>query len=200
MQMVSPSDGTGPGVSAWSRFLGISLRPWSGFAPSSLLLRGVIQVALFGFVLSLLMPYSLNKTIPGMPAEMTASLRGGAVLLMIVFALAFVRGAAQLVVGAVDLVPRRTVTGTVVSLQERKTGDFLPVLAQQAIFARNNHGTDRRQPRTEVVLDTPSGTQQWTVRNARVRRELLPGRHVQLVVSPIVGYVAQAHSVPPHAY
>ena len=45
--------------------------------------------------------------------------------------------------------------------------------------------------RTEVVLDTDNGHQQWTVRKTATLRELRPGTAVTLTVTPLAGYVAQ---------
>jgi hypothetical protein len=97
-------------------------------------------------------------------------------------------------------VPRRSVTGTVVSLTERKFGDVLPTFVQTAIWSRGlvrggGHGFDRRKIRTELVLETSDGHKRWTVRNHRHHNALNVGRRVTLSVSPLVGYVAR---VKPH--
>lgn len=40
-------------MNSWSRLLGVSLRPWSGESPLSLILRGVVQVAICIFFIVL---------------------------------------------------------------------------------------------------------------------------------------------------
>lgn len=100
-------------------------------------------------------------------------------------------GAARVLIGVLDLVPRKKVSGVVMSVTERKMGDFLPYYAQKLIFHRDPTSIDKRRSRTEVVLRTNSGDRQWTVRSHKMRRSLTVGSHVQLTVSPLVGYVAQ---------
>src|SRR5690606_35387397 len=105
-------------------------------------------------------------------------------------------GALKVLVGILDLVPRKSVAGVVLSVSERKIGDFLPVLAQRVIFERNENNLDRRRTRTEVVLLTDQGQHQWTVRNSRIARALSTGARVQLTVTPLVGYVAKVETLP----
>lgn len=177
-------------VNGWSRFLGVSLRPWTGEAPASLIFRGLIQLAICVFFFVLL------TRLPSVAAEVGGEgelgfLRGvlwfAGAALVVVGLLALLR----IVIGVIDFVPRRSVSGTVISLTERKAGDFLPHLAQRAVFENRDSGMDRRKTRAELVLQTDQGLRQWTVRSSRVRRELRVGAPVRISVTPLTGYVAQ---------
>lgn len=194
MRAISPNEGAASSVNHWSRMLGVTLRPWSGHAPWWLVLRGIIQLAVCLLFMRLTQQFMSSAIAAGLDAE-HPSLRSGGVLLMVVLIILAVLAAARTLVGLIDLVPRRVVKGTVLSVRERRVGDMLPPFAQRAIFMRGQSGLDRRRTRTEVVLQTAQGIRQWTVRNARIRRELRDARQVQLTVSPLVGYVAQATSI-----
>lgn len=183
-------------MSGWTRFLGITLRPWAGHSPWSLLLRGAIQVGISAFFFVLMARFAAGDGFTATAQEMTA-LRQLAFPVMIVVALMAGLGLFQLVIGALDLVPRRQVTGTVVDVRERRLGDFLPMPLQRMVFERNPQSIDRRRYRTEVVLDTPDGRRQWTVRSHSVRRALRRGAHVRLSVTPLAGYIAGVQHMGP---
>lgn len=182
-------------ANSWSRTLGISLRPWSGHAPWSLLLRGGIQTAVSIFVLVLSLNLARAGDSTGTLGEL-GMLRNLAVFMAVAAGVTALIGLARIVVGLLDLTPRRNVSGTVVSLEDRKFLDFLPRIAQRYIFERGPNGIDRRQERREVVLDTPEGHQQWTVRKASIRRQLRQGAHVSLTVTPLAGYVSEVYHQP----
>lgn len=193
MQVASPHEGRPSNMSSWQRLLGISLRPWSGHSPTGLLIRGAIQIVVFGILI-----YAIANLLSGndesAPVEQLAPLGGLAIMMIIVFSLTLLRALALIVVGGLDLFPRQTVSGTVVSMHSRRVGDFLPTFVQHQIFARrNSNGIDPRKTRFEVVLATPEGHRQWTVRHSRIRNQLREGAHVRLEVSPLVGYVARVH-------
>lgn len=182
-------------ASGWSRFLGLSLRPWSGAAPLSLIVRGAIQlviaVIIANFVIGMLAE-SRSAEYAGL-----GDLRGLLTMLLIVFILMGVVGGIQLVIGIIDLLPRRSAEGVVVSLKQRKAGDFLPYMAQRLIFENRSSGIDRRRNRLELVLETAEGQRQWTVRSARARRALQVGARVSLSVTPLTGYVARVDPLTP---
>ncbi|HHW83102.1 MAG TPA: hypothetical protein GX743_04695 [Actinomycetales bacterium] len=180
---------------SWSRTLGISLRPWSGQAPWSLLLRGGIQCAVSIAILVLSIRLTGAVEASAAAAE-EGMLRNLAIFMAIAAAVTALLGAARAVVGLLDLAPRRTVSGTVASLEKRKFLDFLPRIAQRYIFERGPNGIDRRRERLEVVLHTPDGLQQWTVRKPSIRRQLSRGAHVRLTVTPLAGYVAEVYHQP----
>lgn len=181
-------------VNEWSRVVGISLRPWSGRSPLSLIIRGAIQLVVSAFVISFMI---------GLRAEAKNSPEAAAVLgtflliMIITFAGFILMALAQLVMGVLDLFPRQTVHGVVLSLEERKMGDVLPYFLQRLIFERNSNSLDRRKRRTELVLRTDKGVRQWTVRNSRARRELQVGRAVAITASPLLGYVANVEVIQP---
>ena len=181
-------------MSGWSRFLGFSLRPWSGSSPASLIVRGVIQtgVSIFFMVLIMRMPEASSDVAT---IDEFQYLRGFATIATVALAVTGLLGAVRLTVGVIDLVPRRSVSGTVVSLTERKIGDILPRIAQRALFENRDTGLDRRKCRTEVVLETDAGPRQWTVRSYRRARELRVGTQVSLSVTPLTGYVARVETL-----
>lgn len=110
--------------------------------------------------------------------------------MLIVLVVLITVAAARILVGVLDLAPRRRVTGTVLSMRDRKFADFLPHIAQQLIFRRNANAIDRRKVRREVVLSTESGERQWTIRKLATQRQLAVGSHVTLTVTPLAGHVA----------
>lgn len=180
-------------INTWSRTLGVSLRPWSGYAPWSLIIRGVIQ----GVVSVLILVFLIRGALSGLEASASELefLRGWVFLAIVGVSVVLLIAVLRLVVGIIDLVPRSTVEGTVLSIRDRKAGDFLPRMAQRVIFERNPNAIDRRRERLEVVLDALGGVRQWTVRNTRLRQHLIEGASVRLTVSPIVGYVAAVERV-----
>lgn len=192
--MASPPAPTG--VNGWARLLGVSLRPWSGLSPVSLIARGIIRAALCVFFIVVVLRFSSADEL-----SQLAGTSGGIRVLAIIVAAALLLGAltgvVSVVAGAIDLVSRRTVHGTVVSVTDRKTLDFLPRFAQQMLFERNTNRIDTRRSRTEVVLSTDAGDRQWTVRKRAVLRNLHPGTHVALTVTPIAGYVSQVDQAQP---
>lgn len=188
MSTTSPSSSTPTTVNQWSRLLGVSLRPWSGEAPHWLILRGVIQAVLCAIVARF--AWGLwSEPFPD-AGEAAGLLKNFALFMFVALSVIVLLAVARIIVGVLDAVPRRTVTGQVVSLRERKALDVLPRMAQRLIFERNDNNIDRRKRRTEVVLLTDTGERQWTVRKSSVRKQLAVGSTVQLRVSPIVGYVA----------
>lgn len=157
----------------------------------SLLVRGAIQTGVSAFILMLMLRFAPSGDIAA-TAQEVAPLRPLAVMMVIVFGLSIVLGLFRVVIGALDLVPREEVTGTVVDVRDRRMGDFLPRMAQRMIFERNPQGLDQRRWRTEVVLDTPSGIRQWTLRDRALEPVLQPGAQVRLRVTPLAGHVASA--------
>ncbi len=177
-------------VGGWSRLLGVSLRPWSGRSPLGLIVRGVIRVALCIFFAVVALRVVDSDELAAVTGD-SGRLRLLAGVIIIALAVGGVLGVLSVVVGVLDMMVRRTVTGTVVSLSDRRFLDFLPHIAQRMIFERNPNQMDKRRVRTEVVLDTDNGHQQWTVRKTATLRELRPGTAVTLTVTPLAGYVAQ---------
>lgn len=181
---------TGAGaVGDWSRRLGVSLRPWSGEAPLSLILRGAIHVVISAFFLSLILRIPGEVGIGGSSEELRF-LGGLMTLVSVALVVLIVIGLARVSVGIVDTMRRQTVTGTVLSLRDRKALDLLPRLAQRAVFERRANGMDNRRVRTELVLETEDGARQWTVRSTRIRGELEPGARVRLTVTTLAGHIA----------
>lgn len=169
---------------------GVSLRPFSGTSPVSLILRGLLSLVVCGALAYAFVGMRSGSVGTAEEVAFLNTLLVPAIIVAVLFALYSVL---RIVVGALDLVPRQKVHGTVVGLRERKMGDFLPNLLQQQIFNRGDHsGHDRRRIRTELVLATGEGTKQWTLRNRKLESTLAVGQPVTITVSPLVGYVAEA--------
>lgn len=185
--------GTQQKVAGWQRVLGVTLRPWAGHSPWSLIVRGVIQAGICVVFMVLGYRALQDESVLGAGTEAELGLlRNWMGLAFIALIAIAAYGATQLIVGALDLVPRKKVTGTIISLRERQFLDFLPHFVLAMIFNRRNNsmGVEQRRRRTEVVLDTPDGQKQWTVRSHRTRRKLQSGGLVTLSVTPLAGYVA----------
>lgn len=180
--------------SRWLGEAGVSLRPWSGSSPVSLIARGALQVAVSGFLLVVLVRISRGDGMSALPGELDALRRLTVPLAVIVGVLALV-AVARICVGVLDLLVRRRVRGTVLSLKERRVGDRLPTFVQEMIFERNPQHIDRRRWRTEVVLRTDGGERRWTVRRSSVARALEVGAQVELTVTAIAGHVARAETL-----
>ena len=177
----------------WSRFFGVSLRPWTGHSPWSLILRGVVQAVLLGIVLVFAVKMLTDPATT--ESEVSGLFVNWAWLMIIVIGVIALMAVSRVVIGVIDLVPRVSVTGEIVQLGERKFADFLPRMAQRVIFERNPNALDKRKIRTEVVVRTPEGVRQWTVRSAKIRRTLRVGDTVRLTVTPLAGYVASVETI-----
>ncbi len=182
------------GVSGWARFLGVSLRPWSGHAPASLLLRGVIQTGVGVALVVAWVKMSADAAgSTGLDSPTAAILRPIMIIAVITVGYLLASGVAQLIVGILDLTARLTVSGYVISNSERRFGDFLPRFLERQIFSRlNNGGGDNRKLRWEIVVDTGSGHKALTVRKRKIRDQIPTGAYVSLRVTPIAGYVESA--------
>lgn len=185
----SGADGIAGSVNQWSRILGVSLRPWSGRSPFGLIVRGGIQVAINVYLFSLLTRLAKGDEFAATTGEM-AYLRNFALIGMVIVVVIGLLGALKIVIGVLDLFPRNAIAGTVLSVRDRKMGDFLPTIAQRMIFERDAQALDKRKTRKELVLQTPDGIRQWTIRKTSVPRDLDEGTVVQITVSPLVGYVS----------
>lgn len=108
--------------------------------------------------------------------------------------------AIRVVVGVIDLAMRRTVEGTVVSIRERRTGDFLPWYVQRLWYrSRDESGYTRemgRRSRHELVLESSRRASSWNIR-PRLASEALMGSSVRITVTPILGYVSRIEPVAP---
>lgn len=195
MAVTSSNSGIGHTANHWSRQLGISLRPWSGHSPATLLLRGAIQLAVSVAVIFALLA-AARGTGEADAAVDPGTIRRIALVAAAVAALFALVALVRLGVGLFDLVTRREVAGTVIDIRDRKTLDMLPGPVQQLIYARDSNRLDRRRRRTEVVLETDQGIRQWTVRNARTLQQIRPGQAVRMSVTPIAGHVSRIEPLP----
>ncbi|GAA1857156.1 hypothetical protein GCM10009715_00950 [Paeniglutamicibacter psychrophenolicus] len=185
-------------ATSWTRFLGVSLRPFSGHAPLSLILRGALQAAIC--IVLLVVGARMRAEIRHLAAVDAGASRLGGVLVLagVVLVVLALAALVKIAVGILDLVPRTSVPGTVVSISERKFLDFLPDAVNNALWDRKNtvgqSWAERRRVRHELVIDTGHGTRAWTLRNRQKARGLRPGQAVTVVASPLVGYVDRLES------
>ena len=181
-------------VSGWSRLLGVSVRPWAGASPLSLIVRGAVQLTVC-VVLSIAGARLLWGPDAASFRGEAAAVHGVLVVIFLTLIVVTAVGALRLVVGMVDLVPRTSYSGVVVSLRGRKVFDVLPRPAQRLIFERGPNAIDKRRLRTEVVVETESGLKQWTVTRSDVLRTLRVGSRVLITVTPLAGHVAKAEAL-----
>jgi hypothetical protein len=185
-------------TTSWTRFLGVSLRPFSGHAPLSLVLRGALQAAIC--IVLLMVGFRMRTQMRQLAAADAgaAPLGGFLVLAGVVLVVLALAALLKLAVGILDLVPRTSVPGTVVSISERRFLDFLPDAVNNALWDRKSivgqSWAERRRVRHELVIDTGDGTRAWTLRNRQKARGLRPGQAVTVVASPLVGYVDRLES------
>lgn len=177
-------------VSAWARFLGVTLRPWAGQSPGSLMMRGALQSIIAGLLIYYGMRLSADEG--ALEPALRPLLFPVMVIAIITIGYLLVVGLSSLVVGVLDFVPRKTVTGQVRSHQERKFGDFLPRFVQRQIWSRSNVSMDRRKTRWEVVISTDQGDKALTVRKRKTRDLLQVGSYVTVKITPIAEYVDKA--------
>lgn len=154
-------------------------------------MRGGIQVAICVFFLFI---------VPGMVGEVSevelSGFRSALVLGAIVLVVMSLLGVAKIVVGVLDFMGRTDVHGRVMSLQDRRLGDVLPGFVQNmvvnsSLLRGSNVGRDARRYRTELVLNTPDGVKQWTLRGRGRRQTMLTvGQDVTISVTPIAGHVS----------
>ena len=192
----TPSASGLPGsVNSWSRILGISLRPWSGHSPASLLIRGVIQIAISAFFLLLAFRFATDGDLSRYTDEI-ASIRLIAALIAVAATSGAILGVLRTIVGLTDLLTSSEVSGTVVDIRDRRTLDFLPHAALALIYARDPGRIERRRRRTELVLSTDAGVRQWTVRRHRTCQGIHPGTAVRLTVTPLAGHLSRITPLP----
>lgn len=182
--------------------LGRRLRPWWGTSPVTLLLRGAVQGAVFALVAYGCLQVragELDLTGTGMEdksdlidrlALVGAALAGVGVLY----------GLLRVVIGVFDLFTRRSVEGTLVRAEERRTGDFLPPLVQQLWYrGQDSSGQSRairRRRRYVVVVSTPDGLKSWNVSH-RLFQRARAGEAVKMRISPLLGHVSSLDATGP---
>ena len=185
-------------TTSWTRFLGVSLRPFSGHAPLSLVLRGALQAAIC--IALLVVGFRMRTEMRQLAAADAGAAQPGGFLVLagVVLVVLALAALLKVAVGILDLVPRTSVPGTVVSISERRFLDFLPDALNNALWERKNivgqSWAERRRVRHELVIDTEDGTRAWTLRNRQKARGLRPGQAVTVVASPLIGYVDRLES------
>ncbi|MGB3411732.1 MAG: hypothetical protein WBA45_11080 [Microthrixaceae bacterium] len=193
---------SGTQVDQIESMLGRRLRPWWGQAPSRLVTGGAVAGAIFCGVIYASFQVrggDLDLTGTGLE-ERRSTIDSVALGAAALAALGILYNGARLVVGAIDLVVRRTIKGTVVSVRERRTGDFLPWYVQRLWYSRRDEsGYTRemgRRSRTELVLESSGRNNSWNVR-PNLASESLEGTSVEMTVTPMLGFVRRIERVGP---
>ena len=179
----------------WARTAGLSLRPWSGQSPISLIIRGAIHAAVSCVVLYFAFRLRSEEEFAAATEAEFDVLKSFSTLIIIACIITIVIAAVRIAIGIFDLISAKTVEGRVVDVGTRRLGDILPGFAQEMIFSRRDSSYDSRRYRTEVILETRDGVKSWTVRNSRAKQLLQPGTHVRMKVTPIAGSVSQVQQI-----
>lgn len=178
-------------MTGWAQFLGVTLRPWAGQSPGSLIFKGLVQTGIAGALCYV--GLTMDRTELALDPALESVLAPVFLIAIITVGFLLLTGVGSLIVGILDLAPRKTITGQVLSDRERKFGDFLPVLIQRAIWTRGGK-MDKRKVRWEVVLQTQSGEQAFTVRKFAIRKILQSGSYVTVTYTPIAHCIVKAQS------
>lgn len=126
----------------------------------------------------------------------------GAMVVAVALAAVAAYNLGRALLGAADLLPRRTVEGELVRKRELATGHRLPKIVQLALWAgRDEHGIERdRRRRRRLHLAIDDGTDERIVA-VEVRRAVFDsvaqGARVRARVSPRLGYVASLEVLSP---
>lgn len=181
--------------------LGRRLRPWWGTPPWKLLIRGIVGVVVFAVLVYASIEVragELDLTGSGLE-DRKDTIDLVALVVGILAAIGVVYRLVQIVVGALDLVPRREYEGVLVEARSRRTGDFLPGIVQTLWYRRSDaHGYQREQSRRtryEVVIETSRGLRSWNVRPKFIQGAPR-GQTVRLVASPLLGHVTSIEAIP----
>lgn len=197
---------------AWSHVTGhwrrvkvryLSLRPGWGKSPWSVALGGALQAAVYGLIAYAGLQVAGGEVdlsdLPE-PAQEWLPLAG-----LVVFAMAAAGalfGAVKVVLGVLDLFPRRVVEGEVVRARELRTGHRLPKVVQWLAWSGNDeHGQRRdlrRRVRHHVAID--DGTDDSIVAHqvrSSLFRSVRQGSRVRAKVSPLLGYVSEITELSP---
>lgn len=161
-------------------------------------MRGVLQFAVC--IILLIVGLNMRAAMREISAVDDGARQMGGFLALAGFVLVVLAlvAALRIAVGVFDLVPRKSVPGTVVRVSERRFLDFLPDYVNNALWDRNKEVgrsfSERRKVRHELVIDTGNGVRAWTVRDIRKAHGIRVGQQVTVVASPLLGYVDRLES------
>lgn len=179
------------GAQSVERLLGRRLRPWWGVHPVRLMLRGIVQGAIAGFLLFWAVQAlgagattaELEQFVPGGTIRLIATVVIVGALLVILY------GVLRVVVGIIGLSGRHATDGHVIQVTEQPVAERLfrkyRRFAMQA--GADSNASDYRQRQTVLVLQTAKGVQTWIV--GRKHAQQAPGTQVRVTAMPITGYV-----------
>lgn len=145
--------------------MGRRLRPWWGRSPSSLVIGGIVGVAVMGFIIYGCLEvrsggFDLDETGLADQNDLVMTLT---FIVMALAGVGILYNLVRVAAGVFDLATKRTIDGTVVVVRERHMGDVLPWWAQSLWRfwrrSRNRDGYDYMPGRTryELILDTGDG-------------------------------------------
>ena len=176
-------------------YLGRSLRPWWGASPLGMIVRGVVQIVVFGVVAYVGLQlrageFDLDEVVAA------GTLDSIGLVVLLVAALFIAVNVVRIVVAVLDLPTAHTVEGKLVSCRERRWGDFVPGFVQDLIWSRGVDGSghqkyDRRRVRTMLVVNTSDGLRTWMVNRANLVGDATPGRRVKVRVTRLLGHVSR---------
>ncbi len=190
---------------AWSRASGswrrvkvryFAARPNWGDHPGRVLFEGVVQTAVFGVVGYVAFYIARADTeLDTLTAQQRQWVGLGGLVVAILCAAAVAVGLLRVVLGVLDLFPRRTIEGEVIRRRVYRRGHRLPKPLQWLLWSgRDEHGMrrdQRRQRKYHLAVDDGSDDSvvAYTVRSS-IHGQAPQGARVRMRVSPLLGYVA----------
>lgn len=175
-------------------------KPWVGMSPWRLASRGGVQLVISGLVIwGCLQVIGGHIDLADTPmADQESTAKQVAWGLLATTGLFAAYCLIRVVVGVLDIVsPRQLIEGVVVRAESRKTGDFLPGIAQEVIYRRSSGAHQRDLYRTrwhELVLDTAIGQRTLVVKPG-IANAHQPGARVVARASRILKHVSKVEKV-----
>ena len=173
-----------------------ALRPGWGQHPGSVAFTGLVRAVLFGLLAAGgWYVAGADTELETLSAQQRQWVGLGGLVVAVLAAAACVYGVVLLVLGLLDLFPRRTVEGEVVRRRIFRSGHRLPKVVQWAVWSgKDEHGFDRDQNRrTRHHLAVDPGDVDRIVAHtvtSSIYGSAPQGAVVRMRVSPLLGYVS----------
>ena len=198
---------------AWSRASGNwrrvkiryqAFRPAWGQHPGAVVFTGLIRAVIFGAIayFGWVVAGSDMSDLDTLSTDQQRWIGLGGLVVAVLAAAAALYGVVYVVLGALDLFPRRTVEGEVIRRRTFESGHRLPIVVQWAMWSgRDEHGMDRdhnRKTRHHLAVD-PGDVDlvvAYTVKPG-VYGAAPQGSRVRVRVSPLLGYVSSLEMLSP---